>query len=289
MRLSAYCKKELPQSVFLYGAGFTGKTTAAGLLVREGYTIHLFDLDKGIRTLQRALTAEEQEHIVYYPIPDTNTNAVGIETIGKVFAAKAAINICHLHGKVGCIAAPCKQPDGYNVFDPTLLTVKDVVVVDSTTQLSDSALCHATRELQANILTSGKKVDWDAYDYQGMLLKNVLSNMQQARFHRIFIGHEDMIEQADGKELIFPVCGTRAFSKRVPRYFDHVAYAHLINGKFKIASGSGYRAGIMTGSRSSIKLEEGGTLASLLQSPVEEAATPPIAVANKLAAGLRKT
>lgn len=265
MKLSQMKQRELPQSVFLYGAAKSGKTQLAGTLAELGYNLFWVDLEKGIRTLQQSLSPEAQERITYLAIPDTPTNPVAIATVGKMFATRVPLQICHEHGKVACVSAACRQPEAFTVFDPSKLDSTWVVVVDSMTQLSDSAGFHASQEMQKSLLEKAAKMGFDEFGYQGMLLKSVLANMQQAPFHRLFIGHEDVVEQADGKELIFPVCGTRAFSRQAARYFDHVSYLYRANGKHLAASGTSFRSNVMTGSRSSVSLESGADLADLLR------------------------
>lgn len=265
MKLSQMATTELPQSVFLYGAAKTGKTQLAGTLAELGYNLFWLDLEKGIRTLQNSLSPEAQERITYLALPDTPMNPVAIATVGKMFATRVPLHICHEHGRVGCAVKECKLPDAFTVFDPSKLDSTWVLVVDSMTQLSDSAGFHASQEMQKNLIEKAAKLGFDEYGYQGMLLKSILSNMQQAPFHRLFIGHEDIVEQSDGKEVIFPVCGTRAFSRQAARYFDHVAYLYRQNGAHKAASSTSYRANIMTGSRSSVNLESGADLADLLR------------------------
>lgn len=265
MKLSQMKATELPQSVFLYGAAKTGKTYLAGQLAEQGYNLFWIDLEKGIRTLQNSLSPEAQERITYLALPDTPLNPVAVATIGKLFAARTPLHICHEHGKVACAVKECKQPEAFTVFDPSKLDSTWVVVIDSMTQLSDSAGFHASQAMQATLIDKAAKMGFDEYGYQGMLLKSILSNMQQANFHRLFIGHEDIVEQTDGKDTIFPVCGTRAFSRQAARYFDHVAYLFRQNGAHKAASSTSYRANIMTGSRSAVSLETGAQLSDLLR------------------------
>lgn len=292
MKLSQVAEKELPQSVFLYGAAFSGKTTLAGQLAEQGYNLFWIDLDKGIRTLQNSLSVEAQERITYIGMPDTSTNPVAVATVGKMFATKAPINICHAHGAVACAVAGCKQPDAFTVFDPAKLDSTWVVVVDSMTQLSDSAGFHASQNMQKTLLDKAAKMGFDEYGYQGMLLKSILSNMQQAKFHRLFIGHEDVVEQTDGKDLIFPVCGTRAFSRQAARYFDHVVYLYRQNGSHKAASSTGFRSNIMTGSRAAVSIEDGGQLCDLFrgQASAPKTAVPigtAMTAAQRMAANLK--
>lgn len=257
--------EEEPQSILLYGAAKSGKTQAVAEIVKAGYNAVWLDCERGIRTLKQTLTEAEQERIIYVRVPDTNTNPVAIATVGKLFAARSPQRICYNHGVVGCGHPECKSPSSFYVFDPSKLDSTWVVVVDSLTQVSESALAHATKDIQAALLTNHAKADWDAYAYQGQLLKALLSNMQQSNFHRVFITHEEVIEQADGSELIFPVCGTRQFSRSVARYFDHICYLYRQNNKHCRASSTTFKATVMSGSRSGLAVEGGASLVDLLR------------------------
>lgn len=285
MKLNKMLKQEQPQSILVYGPAKSGKTQAVAGLAREGYKLLWLDLERGVQTLKQCLTEEEQERVTYVGVQDTNLDPIAIETVGTLFSSSKPVKVCTAHGRVNCKS--CLTLTGED--DHSMLCLRDldsswVVVVDSLTQLSDSALAHATRDIQANILRTAAKADWDAYGYQGLLLKNVLSNMQQARFHRVFISHEDVIEQADSTELIFPVCGTRSFSRQVARYFDHICYLFRQNKQHKAASSTSFKAGVMSGSRSDISLEEGASLANLLRGekpqPVQAAVKPAVANAG---------
>jgi len=259
MKLSSIKISESPQSVLVYGPAKSGKTRLAGLLARAGYKLIWVDLEKGLQTLLSTLTPEEQENVTYIAIPDTSTNPIAIETVGRMFASAKPLKVCWEHGKIDCISCMRHKAQDFTVIDLRSLGSDTVVVIDSLTQLSDSALNHATKDIQANLLATANKAGWDEYGYQGMLLKNVLSNMQQARFHRVFISHEDIVEQTDKTEIIFPVCGTRAFSRQAARYFDHVVYCYRMNNKHKSASGTSFRPNVMSGSRTDIEIGSGET------------------------------
>jgi hypothetical protein len=118
---------------------------------------------------------------------------------------------------------------------------------------------------QVNIFTQGvTKAGYDEFGAQGALLVNVLSHMQAAPFHRVFIGHADIVKEETGAEKIYPMCGTRAFSARLPRFFDHVVYAYRKDNKHYFTSSTTHQHNIMAGSRSDIDVKSGATLVDLL-------------------------
>lgn len=289
-KLSTLKSTERPQSVVVYGPSKSGKTRLVAALAKAGYNLLWFDLESGLQTILTSLTDEELERVEYLRIPDTADNPVAIRTLGMVFSG-ASGSVCEDHGEWKC--ARCIR-DSKPVVPVCLgeLDASWVVVVDSTTQLSDSALAHATRGMKERVLNAeaGKapKVEWDHYNHQGMLLSYVFSSMQQGRYHRVFISHEECIEQVDDKELIMPKCGTRNYSRQFARFFDHVVYCYRNNNVHKQASSTAFRANILTGSRSSVSMESGATLADVLRGVQPEAAAPVAPVAGKNAALLAK-
>lgn len=252
-----------PQSILVYGESFTGKSQLVAEELAPRFNVLWLDLENGLQTLLK-LPTELQDKITYIRIPDTATNPQAVKTVGTLFSAKAAVPVCFEHGKPNCPDAACRAADGHFVFDSKLLDSTWVVVVDSLTQLSDSAM--AIVNPQTNVFVKGEvvKAGYDEFGGQGSLLINILSHMQQAPFHRVFIGHADEVTEETGARRIYPVCGTRALSARVPRFFDHVVFAYRKNNTHKVASSTTFQHNIMAGSRSDIDMGEGATLVDLL-------------------------
>lgn len=270
--LADYFEKEQPQSILVYGASKVGKTRLVSQLVKDGYYLLWIDTERGIQTLRSLLTPEELRRIIYLQILDTTDKPTAVATVGRFFAARSPINICYEHGEVSCGHPACKQPDGYYRHDPAMLTTRWVVVLDSLTQVSLSALSHATAEKQKLLLTQAAKADWDEYAYQGALLSKILSHLQIANYHRVVISHDEVIEQADGTELLYPTCGTRKFSRNVAKYFDHIVYLFRKNRQHGGTSSTGYKASIMAGSRSDLDVgADGARLSDLLRNTSKEA------------------
>lgn len=285
-------RSEQPQSVILYGPSKTGKSTLVAKLAAEGYKLLWLDLENSKQAIITALEDQPDEvleRIEYVQIPDTSANPIGIRTVGSVFAGVPGA-ICEAHGAWNCAA--CKRTNAPEVrIDFSAMDSSWVVVVDTVSQLSDSALAHATRGIMTTLFTGNPKVEWDQYSHQGMMLSHVFSNMQQLRCHRIFISHEEIIEQTDGKELIMPKCGTRNYSRNFGRFFDHVVYCFKENNKHKQASSTTFRPNTLTGSRTSVSMESGASLADVLRSKragasTEAASATPVANANAASAAL---
>lgn len=234
----------------VFGAPKSGKTELAARL-SEKFNLLWFDLENGYETLLK-LPHEWQERVEIVSIPDTKVFPIAIESMLKVITG-SAVEICDTHGKVGC--ATCKKDS-----QPTTrvclneLTDDTIVVVDSLTQLSNSAMNHLTKN-QDDLY----KPEWSDYRNQGQLLDKFLSQVQQAKFNIVCITHETETEMEDGKKKLVPVAGTTSFSRNTAKYFDHVVYAEVKNRKHVFASSTTYAGNILTGSRTDVSLEKDET------------------------------
>lgn len=241
-------------SILLYGPPKSGKTKLVGTAAKipEVKRIFWFDLENGIETLlHMGLTEEELDKVTVFKIADTRDNPIGIETILKAFATKGGANVCDAHGKHEC--SDCKKAGlPFTVFRLGDLTHEDLVVIDSGSQLGDSAL---------NSTCLGKdityKPGWDEYGLQGKFLGDILSTIQQAKnTNFVVITHEICLEDDDKKDKIFPLMGSKSFSMKVAKYFGTVVYVHKKMNKHVAGSSSTYRGDVLTGSRVNATLEK---------------------------------
>lgn len=263
MKLSQAVKQERPQKLLVYGPSKSGKTELVAHLANHGYTLWWFDLESGFETLLHVIKPEFLDNVHLFRIPDTQSNPVAIKTIYTVMAAKGIVKVCDTHGVAGC--TQCKANDPWESIEPLKLGPKDVIVIDTVTQLSDSAISKAATGILKTLFTAFDKVDWDSYNHQGMLLNAVFSHMQQLRCNVVCITHEEIIEMTDKSKVIVPVAGTRNYSRRFGRFFGHVVYCFRKNKDHKTASSSKFNPGIMTGSRGNVSMETNGSLLDMLK------------------------
>jgi len=232
--------------VLIYGAPKTGKSLIAGKLA-EFYNLIWFDLENGHETLFQ-LPTSWQERIELIDLPDTRDYPIAIETCLK--AVKGAVEICEKHGKVGCMI--CKREEAVTVeLNLPTLDHKHVVVFDSLTQLTNSAIAHITKAESDDY-----KLTYDDWGNLGKLMDIFLSRIQQAGYNVICISHETEAETEGKKKTLVPVAGTRNFSRNAAKYFDHVIYAERKNKKHVFSSSTTYATTILTGSRTSARLED---------------------------------
>jgi hypothetical protein len=232
--------------ILLYGPPKSGKTQLAGALASD-YDLVWFDLENGHNTLYK-LPQSAQERIQLISIPDTRSFPIAIETCLKVIKG-VQLSICSEHGKVDC--PMCKKSGAeFDTVHLSALPQSSIVVFDSLTQLTNSAIAHITKGQPDEY-----KLQTDDWGNLGKLMDVFLSHVQQAGFNVICISHETDAEMEDGKMKIVPVAGTRNFSRNAAKYFDDVIYCEVKNRKHVAASSTTYAIKTLTGSRSAIALE----------------------------------
>jgi len=242
-------------SILIYGDAKTGKTRFVGTVAKipEINRIFWVDLENGIETLLHMdLTEKELEKIIPICIPDTRELPRGIETVLKMFSSKTPIKICQEHGKVGCVECKDKEQIDFCLKD---CTSNDLIVIDSGSQLGDSALAFACAG--RDILFKPTFDEWGA---QVKYLGDILGVIQAAHFTNfVMITHSLIVEEdINGvkTDKVFPLIGTRAFSSKVGKYFGTVIYMEKKLGKHVAGSSSLYKTNTLTGSRLNILIEK---------------------------------
>lgn len=256
MKLTALAQSPY-QHCLIYGPPKTGKNTLLNELTKE-FNLLMFSLENGHAPFYK-LPIEQQERIEIVNIPDTRSYPVAIETMLKVIKGAKHV-ICDEHGKIECSICKAKAvvPDSGITFTTVELNAlgKDtVVVVDSLTQLTNSAISHITKNKPEDY-----KLDYDDWGNLGKLMEVFLSHVQQAPFHIICISHETETEMEDGKIKIVPTAGTRNFSRNVAKYFDHVMYTQVANMKHVVKSMTTSTVNIVVGSRTDVDMDKTGSL-----------------------------
>lgn len=281
--------------VLLFGPPKSGKTELAGGLSKE-FNLIWIDLENGVDTLLK-LPEEQKERIEVISIPDTRSYPMGIETCLKLIKGSPG-DICELHGKWNCVL--CKK-EGKAVVTLFLnnLGLDTIVVFDSITQLTNSAIANITKQQPEDY-----KMEHDDWANLGKLMDTFLSHVQQAPFHVVCISHETEVKMEDGKDKLVPTAGTRNFSRNTAKYFDEVIYLEVKNKKHVAGSSTVYSNNILTGSRTGARLEDHPGEASLIpifkgevaltnklteKTPATNAVTGLEAIRKKLAAEAAKT
>lgn len=257
----------ITSSVIVFGAPKSGKSLLAGELA-EHFKVLWVDLENGHETLFQ-LPEAWQDNIELIVLPDTRSYPIAIETCLKM--VKGKVEICEVHGKVACMV--CKRENAPVITtDLPNLTADTVVVFDSLTQLTSSAIAHITKSKPDDY-----KLDFDDWGNLGKLLDIFLSHLQQAKYNVVVISHETEAETEGKKKTLVPVGGSRNYSRNVAKFFGHVVYAERKNKKHVFSSSSTYATTVMTGSRRGVELEDASNeKPSLLQIFKPELYTNPL-------------
>ena len=243
--------------VLLFGPSKSGKTQLAGSVALDPrFKLIVFDLENGSDTLLK-LPIECHDRIEVISIPDTRGFPIAIETMLKVIKG-GPVEICELHGKVSCALCRTKLLPTTSI-ELNSIGLDTIVIVDSLTQLTNSAISHITKAQSEDY-----KMEFNDWANLGKLMDTFLSYVQQAPFNIICISHETEVEMEDGKSKLVPTAGTRNFSRNTAKYFDEVVYCEVKNKKHIAASSTTYANNILTGSRTGSALENKPGEASLV-------------------------
>lgn len=255
MDLDAYSKSSR-RKILVYGPPKAGKTALVGKLA-EHFKLHWVDLENGIKTLLNpALLAPQfRKNVNVINIPDHRMVPVGITTILDIFRGGPK-RICYDHGKTACPLCVKRPEARWSEIDLATFGDKDILVIDSLSQLSSSALSRVTLKEISKLNGEEYKPTWDDYAAQGALVAQVLSLIQVLDINIIAISHETDSESVAGKDKIVPVAGTRNASRLAAKYFDEVVYCTVFNKKHKAYNSSTYDPTIVTGGRYGVTLDE---------------------------------
>jgi hypothetical protein len=175
--------------------------------------------------------------------------------------SKEKVTICQVHGTISsavcskCVLAGVKPV--FKTLDLTKLSnERDVIVVDSLTQASVSAMAKSFK----GVMDEFDKPEFKNYMSQGFQLDTILTYVQQSELNWVWITHEENLEMEDGKEKLVPLAGTRNFSKRSAKYFDHCIYVSIKNSSHHRSSVGTADSKALVGSRTSIDLSKGASL-----------------------------
>lgn len=238
------------QSVLVYGPPKSGKTQLVGDLSKE-FNLVWIDLESGHATLFK-LPEEQQERIELVAIPDSRSNPMAIETCLKIIKG----GLCVISNETGKVLGPkdVRKPGvEYTEIQLNALGPDTIVVFDSLTQLTQSAIAHITKNQPDDY-----KLNYDDWGNLGKLMDIFLSHVQVAKFNVVCISHETEVEMEDGKVRIVPTAGTRNFSRNTAKYFGHVVYAQLQNKKHSFSSSTTALPNVIVGSRTDVATEKMG-------------------------------
>lgn len=242
--------------VLVYGPPKAGKTALVGALAAAGYKLWWCDLEGGIKTLMNPelLKPEFRKNISVFNFPDNSALPIAYDGLRAIFRG-GDLKFCFEHGVKNCpVCLKNPQAKWSEVINIGKFTANDILVVDSLTQLSDSALNKLT--LKDRQKDDEHKLTFNDFGNQGQYMREILTKVQTASINICMISHQIDAEKSDSKEKIVPVAGTRNFSLTAAKYFDEVVYMQVLNKKHSAYSATTWSNTHITGGRSGIKLED---------------------------------
>jgi hypothetical protein len=265
MKLTDY-KPSAARHIMVFGEPKSGKTAAYIKLAMFGYKLWVLDGEDSIKTAwavddkgERLFPDSALENIELIKLPDTMIYPIMGETILKIIKG-GECKVCHAHGKVSCPICSKNPEAAITTIDVNKFGPKDILVMDSVTQLGNSFIFHIKKgDIAKGLMADDLKLEWDEWAKQGFLLDRVFSIVQNAPWHCIAVSHEEMSKMVDKTESIVPKMGTRNFSKTSAKYFDDVVYCTKVNNKLKMFSSVSYSNNVITGSRTGKMVEKEGS------------------------------
>lgn len=249
MKLSSVSLSDI-QHVLVFGASKTGKTEIVGNLA-ETHNLIWFDCENGFKTLQKMPTTW-QDNVELVSLPDTKNWPIAIETLLKVFGQSGAVKVCEAHGKASCPRCT-KDALPVTTIDVGALTSKDIVVIDTLSQVAISVMNSITRNEADDY-----KPSWDDYRRQGAIMDKLLTNIQQAPCNVVCISHEVDVSKDEKVIKLSGMAGTTNFSRNTGKFFDHVIYCEVKNRGHSFGSSTTYSSLALTGSRLDVSMEKMG-------------------------------
>ncbi len=243
--------------ICVMGPPKVGKTKLAGELAAYFDRTYWFDLEHGFLTLKQ-LPLEVQAKINLIEIPDDRSNQLAVRSMDEISKGKR-VTICDLHGRVGAVCVDCKKyPDHQGTpqsFSINELTAKDLVVMDTLSQLAVSAMALALKDRE----DVDAKPEWPEYNFQGLLMDRILTSIQKSKANWVVLSHTVDVEKSEKKTKLAPQAGTRNFSSNAGKYFDHVVYLGIDKNGFTQNSNGLKDITVLTGSRTNVDLVPGVT------------------------------
>ena len=237
-----------PGRLAVTGLPGSGKTTLVYQLA-EKFKLTWFDLDNSGEILDK-IPEEYQKNVNYIRIPCSASNPMAAETLLNLWKKRKGL-ICHMHGKFECPI--CKKDPAVNEYvDFTKLDVtKDIVVIDTGTELGNAFLMHLTKD---------KDVEYKCVmdDWGGLLkyTKFMKSEWKDSPFNLVVTFHVAETKFDNGSTKLTPSFGSSTMCQEIGGAFNTIVYCETVNKKFKADSNALWSNTVLTKSRGDFEIEK---------------------------------
>lgn len=235
--------------VLLHGISGAGKSTLAAELAEHGFRLIWLDLENAVETLKK-LTPDAQEQIELVRIPDSASFPIAAQTCLVLFKSGIA-NICNSHGKDKCMICAKSAESTYTKINFSTLTNKDIVVLDTGTQLSFSIMAYTMKD--KSVEARPERDEWGALRRYTEFFK---SQFQAAQYNLIVICQSLEAEIQEGITRLVPSFGSAGMSAGFGAAFGHVIYVEVKNGRHRAYSSSTASNKFLSRSRTGFEIEK---------------------------------
>lgn len=233
--------------VLIYGLTGTGKTTLAASLARK-YRLIWVDLENALDTLVK-LPDAWKDNIDVIRIPDSTAFPIAAQTLQDLFKNLKG-KICEKHGVINCSGCLVNKAEFTELNLNTLDPKKDILVLDSLTQVGCSFLANLMRNQPLDIKPD--RDDW------GGLRKNTEffgSSIQRLPCNFVATALCTETSQEDNSTRLVPTFGSRDMGANIPAKFSTLIYTEVKNKKHKAYSSSTASNMFLAKARSGVCLE----------------------------------
>lgn len=171
--------------ILIYGDAKMRKTTFALRAAELGFNVILCDIDYGFH-VAKTLTPEARRRIFHV---DMRAPVEGYQNCGAMTLAHAMNGgtvVYNEQSRTYTRTTAVEADQSYVVFELSKLTSRDVLVIDSWTQLFQH-ITLADRRVSDPLQVP--KLEWDDYAKLRLALDHFISNMQRLNCHVIVVGH----------------------------------------------------------------------------------------------------
>jgi len=232
--------------LLIYGMSKSGKSTLAATLAKDYHMIWI-DLENATETLIK-LPDELKRNIDIVRIPDRASSPVACNTVLNLLKFKKA-DICLKHGLINCMA--CRTNGIIQKVDLTNLDPRrDIVVIDSITQLGLSMLAYTLKDKDFDY--KPERDDWGEIRRYS---EYAASELQSVPFNLIVTATPIEVTLEDKRTKLVPQFGSKDMSQNIMAKFSTIIFTEVVNKQHKAYSRSTASNTFVSGSRSGQAIE----------------------------------